>query len=145
MTGSKIPEFLEEMKQKWPRLAPKYLRSDSLEDILFKANYNHIYENIVDSKVAADSNDREEKEKSCQFCDRTKLVRRKPRDMRIHYGLITSGNQVIKTASFRDKLNKDLGGHILCIEIEAVGLMHNFPCIAVQGICNYIDSYKNKN
>ena len=64
--------------------------------------------------------------------------------MRIHYGLIASGNQVIKDATRRDKLNKDLGGDVLCIEMEAAGLMHNFPCIVIRGICDYADSHKNK-
>jgi hypothetical protein len=31
MTGSKVSKYLEELKQKWPRLVPKYLRSDSLK------------------------------------------------------------------------------------------------------------------
>ena len=30
LTGSRIPEYLDELRQKWPRLVPKYLRSDSL-------------------------------------------------------------------------------------------------------------------
>jgi nucleoside phosphorylase len=65
--------------------------------------------------------------------------------MRVHYGLIASGNQVIKDATFRDKLVKDLGGHVLCIEMEAAGLVNDFPCIVIRGICDYADSHKNKN
>lgn len=61
----------------------------------------------------------------------------------IHYGLIASGNQVIKAAAFRDKLNEDLGHDVLCIEMEAAGLMDNFPCIVIRGICDYADSHKN--
>ena len=64
--------------------------------------------------------------------------------MRVHYGLIASGNQVIKSAVFRDRLNKDLGGDVLCVEMEAAGLMNNFPCIVIRGICDYADSHKNK-
>ena len=65
--------------------------------------------------------------------------------MHVHYGLIASGNQVIKDATFRDTLNKDLGGHVLCVEMEAAGLMDNFPCIVIRGICDYGDSHKNKD
>jgi nucleoside phosphorylase len=64
--------------------------------------------------------------------------------MRVHYGLIASGNQVIKDAVSRDKLNKDLGGACLCIEMEAAGMMNNFPCIVIRGIYDYCDSHKNK-
>jgi nucleoside phosphorylase len=144
LTGSKIPGYLEELKEKWPRLASRYLRSDSLEDVLFKADYNHVSEN-TDCGTIPDNDDGEEEEESCRFCDRAKVVKRRPRDMRVHYGLIASGDQVIKDAAFRDRLNKDLGGGALCVEMEAAGLMSNFPCIVIRGICDYADSHKNKD
>ncbi|KAH7201231.1 hypothetical protein DER44DRAFT_439363 [Fusarium oxysporum] len=145
LNGSKIPKYLDELKQKWPRLAPKYLRSESLEDVLFKADYGHVIENTTDCDVTPDSDDGEEEEESCKFCDRAKIVKRKIRDMRVHYGLIASGNRVIKDATFRNRLKKDLDGHVLCVEMEAAGLMNNFPCIVIRGICDYADSHKNKN
>ncbi|KAH0563399.1 hypothetical protein GP486_002033 [Trichoglossum hirsutum] len=142
LIGSKIPEYLDVLKEKWPRLAQKYLRSDSLEDVLFKADYSHVSRSSMDYEVTDDGEDEEE---SCQFCDRTKIVKRRARDMRVHYGLVASGNQVIKDAIFRDTLNKDLGGHVLCVEMEAAGLVDNFPCIVIRGICDYSDSHKNKD
>ncbi|KAH7151404.1 ankyrin repeat-containing domain protein [Fusarium sp. MPI-SDFR-AT-0072] len=148
LNGSKIPKYLDELKQKWPRLAPKYLRTESLEDVLFKADYGHVNENTTDCDVTLDSDDgeeEEEEEESCKFCDRAKIVKRKIRDMRVHYGLIASGNQVIKDATFRNRLKKDLDGHVLCVEMEAAGLMNNFPCIVIRGICDYADSHKNKS
>lgn len=144
MNGPKIPEYLDALKEKWPTLAPKYLRSDSLEDVLFKTDYSHVSKS-TDCNVTSDDDEGGEEEESCRFCDKTKIVRRKPRDMRVHFGLIASSNQVIKDASFRDRLNRDLGGHVLCVEIGAAGLMNNFPCIVVRGICDYADSHKNKN
>jgi nucleoside phosphorylase len=51
---------------------------------------------------------------------------------------------VVKDAAFRDKLNEDLGGQVRCVEMEAAGLMENFPCIVIRGICDYADSHKNK-
>jgi nucleoside phosphorylase len=145
LTGSKIPEYLDILNEKWPRLAPKYLRSDSLEDVLFKADYSHISRSNTDYEVTVVTDDGEDEGESCRFCDRTKIVKRRARDMRFHYGLIASGNQVIKDAAFRDTLNKDLGGHVLCVEMEAAGLMDNFPCIVIRGICDYSDSHKNKD
>ncbi|EMR71916.1 putative kinesin light protein [Eutypa lata UCREL1] len=76
--------------------------------------------------------------------DKSRAINRKPREMKVHYGLITSGNQVVKDATFRDNLNKDLGGNVLCVEMEAAGLMGNFPCIVIRGVCDYADSHKNK-
>ncbi|CAF3544215.1 unnamed protein product [Fusarium graminearum] len=148
LNGSKIPKYLDELKQKWPRLAPKYLRTESLEDVLFKADYGHVSENTLNCDVTPDSDDGEEEEaeeESCKFCDRAKIVKRKIRDMRVHYGLIASGNRVIKDASFRNRLKKVLDGHVLCVEMEAAGLMNNFPCIVIRGICDYADSHKNKD
>lgn len=35
----------------------------------------------------------------------------------VHYGLISSGSQVIKDARKRDKINKLFGGDVLCLEM----------------------------
>ncbi|PKK53318.1 hypothetical protein CI102_3363 [Trichoderma harzianum] len=143
LSGSKIPEYLDELKEKWPRLASKYLRSQRHEDLLFRSDYQHVsestsYDNTSGLEASAE-------EENCEFCDRIQVVKKEPRDMCVHYGLIASGNQVIKDATLRNKLNKDLNSHVLCIEMEAAGLMNNFPCIVIRGICDYADSHKNDN
>ncbi|PYI09480.1 hypothetical protein BO78DRAFT_272690, partial [Aspergillus sclerotiicarbonarius CBS 121057] len=61
----------------------------------------------------------------------------------LHYGLIASGNRVVKDEKLRDEIAHRFG--ILCFEMEAAGLMDNFPCLVVRGICDYADSQKNKN
>ncbi|GJN78761.1 hypothetical protein PLIIFM63780_002270 [Purpureocillium lilacinum] len=97
-------------------------------DRLFQAEYEH---------VNSDS--------GCEQCDRTRAVHRDARDDTdpvIHYGNIASGNQVVKNANMRDRLSKDLG--VLCFEMEAAGLMQDFPCLVIRGICDYADSHKNK-
>ncbi|OJJ08345.1 hypothetical protein ASPVEDRAFT_89572 [Aspergillus versicolor CBS 583.65] len=81
----------------------------------------------------------------CSACDKTQLVDRLPRrshEPRIHYGLIASGNQVIKDAQTRDLISHRLGGRILCLEMEAAGLMNQLPCLVIRGICDYCDSHK---
>lgn len=163
MSGTEIPDILEELKQKWPRLAPKYLRSPSLEDVLFKARYTHtnvssaecnatvalcspeMQEDNMILDAGEGDEERDEEEIGCRFCDKRQTLKRKPRDMRVHNGLIASGNKVIKDATFRDRLNQDLGGHVLCIETEAAGLMNGFPCLVIRGICDYCDSHKNNH
>ncbi|GIJ87417.1 hypothetical protein Asppvi_006323 [Aspergillus pseudoviridinutans] len=84
-------------------------------------------------------------EANCSACDQKQLVDRPPRttaEPYIHYGLIASGDQVIKDARARDFIvqNED----ILCFEMEAAGLMDELPSIAIRGICDYCDSHKNK-
>ena len=60
----------------------------------------------------------------------------------IHYGTIASGNQVMRHDSTREQLRQDFD--ILCFEMEAAGLMNNFPCLVIRGICDYADSHKSK-
>lgn len=152
MKGSAISLYVEELKKTYPLLAPKYTRSEALQDILFKANYNHVVEAQVEKaqghEIEEEEDDEEEEDEEeeldCAHCDVSKVVRRKPRAMRVHYGLIASGNQVIKDAAFRDEINMRLGGKVLCFEMEAAGLMNDFPCIVIRGICDYADSHKNK-
>ncbi|KAI1024069.1 hypothetical protein LB504_004992 [Fusarium proliferatum] len=73
------------------------------------------------------------------------VQRREPRPTdlpEIHYGIIASGNRVLKDASTRDRWAKEYG--ILCFEMEAAGVMNILPCLVIRGICDYADAYKNK-
>jgi nucleoside phosphorylase len=85
---------------------------------------------------------------SAAGCDDCKVeweVRRSQRQSKVpqpHYGIIASGNTVIKHGEKREQLRKDTGA--LCFEMEAAGLMSDFPCIVIRGICDYADSHKNK-
>jgi ankyrin repeat protein/nucleoside phosphorylase len=124
---SKIPSILSTMFTRFPAMA-NYTRQDTLEDWLFQSTYSHL-----------------ESEESCKNCDQSRLVKRPARsdlNPRIHYGVIASGNQVIKDATTRDQLARELSA--ICIEMEAAGLMDNLPCLVIRGICDYSDSHKNK-
>ncbi|RYP17562.1 hypothetical protein DL765_004451 [Monosporascus sp. GIB2] len=156
MKGSKIPQYLEELKKNWPKLVPKYTRTESLKDVLFRADCKHVEKSVCDighsdnavenaEEQSYDEMEDEEEGNHCINCDQTKIVRRKPREMLVRYGLIASGNQVIKDAAFRNEINTRLGGKVLCFEMEAAGLMNDFPCIVIRGICDYADSHKNKD
>ncbi|KAN0087059.1 hypothetical protein V8E54_000747 [Elaphomyces granulatus] len=85
-------------------------------------------------------------EDTCINCDQRELIHRHPRTLdkpQIHYGLIASGNQVMKHGETRDRLGKEYG--MLCFEMEAAGLMNQLPCLVIRGICDYSDSHKNKH
>lgn len=69
-------------------------------------------------------------------------ARRSTNDPEVFYGLIASGNRVIKDAHVRNKWAKKCG--VLCFEMEAAGIMNTFPCLVIRGICDYADSSKNK-
>jgi len=154
--GCTVPKLVDEMTKRWPALAAKYSKPDFSKDLLFRKNYHHQDQRVESSEsqlggpseTSSQAEEDEEEydeddEELCKFCNHARLVERKPREMKIHYGLIASGNQVIKDAGFREKINQQLGGNVLCFEMEAAGLMNNFPCIVIRGICDYADSHKN--
>lgn len=60
----------------------------------------------------------------------------------VHYGLITSGNDIVKHGAKRYKLS---GGHgiIECSQTEAAGLSDGFHCLFIRGISDYADSHNN--
>lgn len=125
---SQIPALLDEMVIKNPLMKDKFTYCGEDQDLLFDSEYEH-----------------NESEKTCDTCDASTLLARPARnghDPVIHYGLIASGNQVMKHGGTRDKLGRELG--ILCFEMEAAGLMDNFPCLVIRGICDYADSHKSK-
>ena len=108
---------------------PRFSRDIAGADVLFEAAYDH-------SGGA-----------TCEQCSRERVIRRTERGAQegvtIHYGTIASGNQVMKDGVSRDRLSAELGG-VLCFEMEAAGLMNEFPCLIIRGICDYADSHKNK-
>jgi nucleoside phosphorylase len=126
--GNKISKYLSEMLERFPNMEEEqYIYPGIEHDQLFATSYIH--------KAG----------KSCRQCDRRKAIERAPRKNtkpKIHYGTIGSANEVIKDSETRDKLRRDLG--ILCVEMEAAGLMDELSCLVIRGICDYADSHKNK-
>ncbi|KAL7932148.1 hypothetical protein V8C35DRAFT_329146 [Trichoderma chlorosporum] len=121
---SRIPSILSNMLDQTEQMT-SYARP-SLPDRLFRHTYKHTQ--------AMDS---------CERCSLSEVLERPHRETanpRIHYGRIASGNQVVKDGETRAKMAEELG--IICFEMEAAGL-HDFPCLAIRGICDYSDSHKN--
>ncbi|EAW19678.1 uncharacterized protein NFIA_027520 [Aspergillus fischeri NRRL 181] len=88
--------------------------------------------------------DHQSSSEGCSSCDKNQLVQRAPRandEPRIHYGLIASGNQLMKDARTRDAIAREL--NVLCFEMEAAGIMDQLPCLVIRGICDYCDSHKS--
>ncbi|KAF2270035.1 purine and uridine phosphorylase [Lojkania enalia] len=98
-------------------------------DVLFEATYDHEGGQTYDPCSA----DRQEARSS-----------RESEGVVVHYGVIASGNQVMRDAAQRDKVSANFGG-VLCFETEAAGLMNSFPCLVIRGISDYADSHKNKS
>jgi nucleoside phosphorylase len=125
--GAKLDESLSKLLSISPYMAETFGYPGADQDQLFQTAYGH------------------ESGETCDQCDVQKVVPRPPRTdsaPRIHYGNIASGNEVMKDGVTRDKIAQAEG--VICFEMEAAGLMDNFPCLVIRGICDYADSHKNK-
>jgi nucleoside phosphorylase len=123
-----MSEIVSEVLDRYPSMRENFSPPEETKDFLFNSSYGH-----------------PDKETDCAKCDKRQLVKRQPRDTRapcVHYGLIASGNQVMKDSRTRDRLAKEYG--ILCFEMEAAGLMNMLPTLVIRGICDYCDSHKQK-
>jgi nucleoside phosphorylase len=123
-----LKKITEEVLKRSPDIEERFPPPEQLTDFLFESSYHH---------TAGEG--------TCEKCDKEQLVKRKSRESRapyIHYGLIASGNQVMKDSETRDRLALRHG--ILCFEMEAAGLMDELPTLVIRGICDYCDSHKQK-
>ncbi|RBA12838.1 hypothetical protein FPRO05_14060 [Fusarium proliferatum] len=114
-----------------PRLHATY--PGSTNDRLFEAAYRH----SEDQKL----------------CDQAgcngKLVSRRRLEMSgthltpaIHFGLMASGDSVMKSGEDRDKIVEVEDS--IAFEIKGAGVCDHFPCIVIKGACDYADSHKSK-
>ncbi|RPA77493.1 purine and uridine phosphorylase, partial [Ascobolus immersus RN42] len=129
--GSQIANYISVMLHDNTIMEKPFARPPAEDDLLFKEGYSH----DSDSKGYSD----------CSKCKRDQTV--EPLEARngkpkIHYGLIASGDKVVRKAAFRQWLRKK-NPEVLCIEMEAAGLMDTFPCLIIRGICDYADDHKN--
>ncbi|KAI9666521.1 MAG: hypothetical protein M1821_004457 [Bathelium mastoideum] len=126
--GTNLHMLLDEMVHKSPHMEQNYKHQGALTDLLYESDYEHAHDQT-----------------DCSRCDRRRLVSRRPRETNIphvHYGAIGSANTVLRDAQLRDRLWKEM--HIICVEMEAAGLMDNFPCLVIRGVSDYADSHKHK-
>jgi nucleoside phosphorylase len=126
-SSTPLQNYLQQIEQ----CKEQYTYPGVAHDRLFVSHYTH---NGDPSNIS-----------NCDQCDSTYEIRRPARSSihpEIHYGLIASGNQVMKSAKIRDKLGRE--HNVLCFEMEGAGIMNNFPCLIIRGICDYADSHKNK-
>lgn len=132
----KMPEFLAHMWETNPYMTtshgpkePSYTHQGFETDRLFKAEYNH-----------------PDGETDCNLCEPQEQVIRRERvttNPEIHYGVIASGNTLMKDAATRDRIAQSTGEKCICYEMEAAGVVSHFPCLVIRGICDYSDSHKN--
>ncbi|KAG9613436.1 purine and uridine phosphorylase, partial [Aureobasidium melanogenum] len=133
-SASKISLYVNKVLEQYPRMKkprpkmPGYMYPGVDNDKLFEPTYLHMGG------------------PKCTACEPTREIPRDARDStdpEIHYGVIASGNTLVKDAIHRDKLAEGTGEECICFEMEAAGIMNTFPCVVIRGICDYADSHKN--
>ena len=102
-------------------------------DVLYRSNFRHR------------GDDRTKCEDVCGIDDRATVSRpERGRDedaSTVHLGLIASADTFMEDAEMRDLLSREID--VLCFEMEAAGLMNQFPCVIIRGISDYGDSHWN--
>ena len=129
MEEPELTRHLSEMVVRYLRMQATGAYPGLHHDQLFQAEYNH-----------------QEDDETCTNCNQVHTVSRPVRSDSVpgvHYGLIASGNQVIRDEVTQEKLRQEL--NVLCFEMEAAGLMDDFLCLVIRGICDYADMHKNKH
>lgn len=139
-----IMSILKNVQAKQSRLSVKYLRFENLQDVLFRTDYDHVNQKIQtkNEKESIDDNEKNDDKNdvlNCRYCDRTRIIQRRPRKtkIKIHYGLVASGNSVIKNDQKQKKINQQrLEGLALCFEMKAAGNTNNYSCLIIREICD---------
>ena len=127
---SKMAGYLEALRRE-PDLAAEY--PGITYDRLFEAAYHHVRD-----KVSCEQLD----------CDGKLVPRRRLEAAQdnpqptIHFGLIASGDTVMKSGEERDAIAAV--EDVIAFEMEGAGVWDSFPCVVIKGACDYADSHKSK-
>ena len=128
LKSSIIPKILSSTFEKHPEMRREFSYPGKDYDVLHRSDCDALEQGQI-----------------CKACSSPDLRRQARSDNtpRLHYGTIASGNQVMKHGRTRDQLAQRYG--FLCFEMEAAGLMDNFTCLVIRGICDYSDAHKQKH
>ncbi len=124
------------------------------EDWLFRPTYRHKHRNPSKCLTCDSGTDRvcgAALKLSCQElgCDPQELVSRErskspPGVPTIHFGIVASGDSVMKSGEDRDREASRHG--LIAFEMEGAGVWEIFPnCLVIKGVCDYADSHKSKS
>lgn len=135
------------------------------EDQLFAPTYRHKHQDSAVCKMCAASDSQHQSvcqealESNCNElkCDSRQLLPRRrlssvdsptsasresARDPVVHFGLVASGNIVVKSGEDRDNIARKEDA--IAFEMEGAGVWDNFPCLIIKSVCDYADSHKSK-
>ncbi|KAN0073559.1 hypothetical protein V8E54_008779 [Elaphomyces granulatus] len=148
---NKTSDYLGILRQK---LSDVVTYPGSTEDKLFKSTYRHRHHNPLECAICTSDDRRDDIcdkaiEMSCEQlkCHERELVPRarllQPSNPAVHFGLVASGDTVMKSGEDRDAIaTRD---SVIAFEMEGAGVWENFPgSLVIKGVSDYADSHKNK-
>lgn len=127
--GLELNNIIKERVEKFPKLREIFQYPGAEHDMLFE----HPFEDSQSENSSSDEVDLD---------TLVKRSRREDDEPQVHYGVIASGNRLLKKSKIRNELGSKY--RVLAVELEAAGLMSYFPCLVIRGIADYADSHKDK-
>jgi nucleoside phosphorylase len=158
--GDNTLSFLQELYKRGDFQNAQY--PGAVEDRLYNRNYRHKHQDITACTICAKCKKRKDKvckialESSCSElkCSKKNLIQgrrlQSTDDARnieeqkpcIHFGLIASGDTVMRSGEDRDEIAAR--EKVIGFEMEGAGVWEELPCVVIKGVCDYADSHKNK-
>ncbi|KAJ4223009.1 hypothetical protein NW760_010697 [Fusarium oxysporum] len=128
--NAKIEGYLAVL-QSDPELHAEY--PGAAKDRLFEASYRHTDDQRSCEQLGCNG----------ELVSRSRLSAADvPTKPTIHFGLMASGDAVMKSGEDRNRIATAEG--IIAFEMEGAGVWDSFPCIIIKGGCDYADSHKSK-
>ncbi|OAL56171.1 purine and uridine phosphorylase [Pyrenochaeta sp. DS3sAY3a] len=132
-----MPDVLKQMRLKLvERQRDQYDDPGPDCDRLFQDKYEHRGTGDEDCTFCCDT------DQTTSRSQRGDAAYRLPDNPHVHFGNIGSGNQLQISAAMRNSIQRK--HEVICFEMEAAGILEEYPCVVVRGICDYADSHKNK-
>jgi nucleoside phosphorylase len=134
------------------RKLPKTKHPGQENDILYRPSYMHQHrspatcddcgkdDEICESALKTECEDLECESTMC--VTRNRSMSASTAQTMVHFGIMGSGNTVMKSGQHRDRMAQADG--IIAFEMEGAGVWDYFPSIVVKGVCDYADSHKRK-
>ncbi|KAL3462182.1 nucleoside phosphorylase domain-containing protein [Aspergillus heterothallicus] len=146
---NKISQTLSDMETAGAQIYPNE------DDRLFLSSYRHKHQEHVDCTLCAtcvtdeDAVCKDATESGCNEigCDPTNLVQRSRCNVKnqpaVQFGYVASGDTVVKSGSYRDRIIQEC--KVIGFEMEGAAVWDVFPAVVIiKGACDYADSHKNK-
>jgi nucleoside phosphorylase len=128
MLQAKMAGYMDVLRGE-PELAAAY--PGAAQDKLFEATYRHVTDGMSCEECGCDG----------KLVPRARLEQGDGQPA-VHFGLIASGDTVMKSGKDRDGIAREAG--VIGFEMESAGVWDIFPCVVIKGACDYADSHKAK-